>query len=122
MKANIVALLRPPRGVDVRKLTAFVLLGVAIPRLPFYQGPPVVYPLGLLPGEVFGWMALFVGLGLLMTANKWRLRAVGRFMALLAFVLWITLAAATTSVTSMLLDAIFAYAMFGEIIAYQDGC
>jgi len=122
MKANIVALLRPPRGVDVRKLTAFVLLAIAIPRLPFYPGPPILYPLGIFPGEVFGWMALFVSAGLLLTANKWRLRAVGRFMAVLSFALWITLAAATTSVTSMLLDIIFAYAMFGEIIAYQDGC
>lgn len=122
MKANIVALLRPPRGVDVRKLTAFVLLAVAIPRLPFYPGPPIVYPLGIFPGEVFGWLALFVSMGLLLTAIKYRVRAIGRFMALLAFVLWITLAAATTSVTSMILDIIFAYAMFGEIIAYQDGC
>lgn len=122
MKANLIALLRAPRGVDVRRLTAFVLLGVALPRLPIWPGPAIVYPLNLLPQGVFGWLALAVGLGLLATMGRWRLRAAGRFMAMLAFVLWVTLAAATTSSTSMILDAMFAYAMFGEIVTQRDGC
>ena len=113
---------RPPRGVDVRRLTAFVLLGVALPRLPFWPGPLIVYPLNLLPQEVFGWLALALSLALLATMGKWRLRFAGRLAAMLAFVLWATLAVATTSATSMILDVMFAWAMFGEIITQRGDC
>ena len=93
------------------------MLGVALPRLPFWPGPPIVYPLKLLPQATFGWLTLAVALALLATTWRWRLHFGGRFIALLAFVTWIILAAATSSVTSMILDVIFAWAMFGEIIA-----
>lgn len=122
MKAKLIALLRPPRGVDVRRLTAFVLLGVALPRLPFWPGPSIVYPLQLLPQAAFGWLTLAIGVALLVTLGRWRLRFAGRAVAVLAFALWVTLAAATTSITSMILDIMFAYAMFGEIVTQRDGC
>lgn len=118
----IVELLRPFRGTEVRRLSAFVLLGVALPRLPGWPGAPIVYPLNLLPQEVFGWAALAIGIGLLATGGRWRLRFAGRFVAVLAFVLWVTLAAATTSDTSMIIDAMFAYAMFGEIVTQRGDC
>lgn len=117
MKARIVALLRPFYGAEVRRLTGFVMLGVALPRLPFWPGPAIVYPLKLLPQDVFGWLTLVVAFALLTTTCRWRLLLAGRLVALLAFVMWIVLAAATTSITSMILDLTFAWAMFGEIIA-----
>ncbi len=122
MTAKIISLLRPFRGTEVRRLSAFVLLGVALPRLPGWQGAPIVYPLNLLPQEVFGWAALVISLALLATGNRWRLRFAGRLVAVLAFVFWVTMAVATTSTTSMFIDAMFAYAMFGEIVTQRGDC
>jgi hypothetical protein len=118
----IVELLRPFRGVDVRRLTGWVLMGVALPRLPFWPGPAVVYPLNLLPQETFGWTALLISMALLATCGAWRLRFIGRLVAVLAFVFWVTMAVATTSVTSLFIDAMFAYAMFGEIVTQRGDC
>jgi hypothetical protein len=117
MRDNIVALLRPFRGADVRRLTAVVLFAVALPRLPFWPGPSTVYLLTILPEAVFGWLTLAVAIGLLATVSCCRTQIVGRVVAMLAFVLWVTLAAATTSVTSIILNLAFAYAMLGEIWA-----
>lgn len=122
MTAKIISLLRPFRGTEVRRLSAFVLLGVALPRLPGWPGAPIVYPLNLLPQEVFGWAALVISLALLATGNRWRLRFIGRLVAVLAFVFWVTMAVATTSTTSMFIDAMFAYAMFGEIVTQRGDC
>lgn len=117
MKAKFVALLRPFHGFEVRRLTGFIMLGIALPRLPFWPGPAIVYPLKLLPEATFGWLTLAVSLALLITAWRWRLHFSGRFVALVAFVTWVILAVATTSVTSMILDITFAWASFGEVIA-----
>lgn len=123
MRDSIIALLRPFCGVEVRRLTGFVLLAVAMPRLPGWPGPTVVYPLHLLPQGVFGVLTFAVGIALLLTSTKrWRLRFVSRLVAVLAFAMWITLAAATTSNTSMFIDIIFAYAMFGEITTQHGDC
>ena len=122
MTDRLIALLRPFRGTEVRRLSAFVLLGVALPRLPGWPGAPIVYPLNLLPQEVFGWTALLISMALLATCGAWRLRFIGRLVAVLAFVFWVTMAVATTSVTSLFIDAMFAYAMFGEIVTQRDGC
>lgn len=46
----------------------------------------------------------------------------GRLVAVLAFVFWVTMAVATTSATSLFIDAMFAYAMFGEIVTQQVDC
>lgn len=116
----IVELLRPFRGVDVRRLTGWVLMGVALPRLPFFPAPPIVYPLGILPQETFGWLFLACGLALLATGGRWRMRLRGRLVALAAFVAWSVLAAATTSLTSVLIDAVIMWAMFGEITVGRD--
>lgn len=118
----IVDMVRPFRGVEVRRLTGFVLLGVALPRLPLWPGAAIVYPLNLLPQETFGWAALVISLALLATCGAWRLRFIGRMVAVLAFVFWVTMAVATTSATSLFIDAMFAYAMFGEIVTQRDGC
>jgi hypothetical protein len=115
MRDNIFALLRPFQGADVRRLTAVVLFAVALPRLPFWPGPSTVYQLTILPAEVFGWLALALAVGLFATTGCCRTHLVGRIIAMLAFVLWVILAAATTSITSIVLNLAFAYAMLGEI-------
>lgn len=119
MIARLRRWLRPFCGEEIKRLVAAITLAVALPRLPFWPGPHIVYPLHLLPQEVFGWAALVSSLLLLATTERYRLRFVGRMSAVLAFAFWVTLAFATTSATSMMLDALFAYALFGEIIAQE---
>ena len=119
MADNLRWMFRPFRGTDVRRLAAAILFAVAIPRLPFWPGPPIVYPLNILPPDVFAWLALLNAVALVLTAGQWRLRFVGRLAALVAFVTWVLLAAATTSWTSRLIDIILAYAMLGEITAQR---
>jgi hypothetical protein len=121
MRDNIVALLRPFHGADVRRLTAWALFTVAVPRLPFWPGPSTVYQLTILSAEVFGWLALALAIGLFATAGCCRTQFIGRLLAMLAFVLWVVLAAATTSFTSIMLNLGFAYAMLGEIGAEGVG-
>lgn len=111
---------RPFRGTDVRRLSAAILLAVAIPRLPFWPGPPVVYPLNLLSGEAFGWITLANAVALVVTAKAWRFHWLGRTVALVAFVTWVLLAFATTSWTSRIIDITLAYAMLGEITAQRE--
>lgn len=120
MCERLVWLLRPFRGINVRRMTAFILLAVAIPRLPFWPGPPVVYPLGLLSSDAFGWLTLLNAIALFATGGRWRLHWVGRVAALGAFATWVLLAFATTSWTSRLIDIILVWAMWGEITA-QEG-
>jgi hypothetical protein len=123
MKARLWALIRPFRGCDVRRLVAALTLAVALPRLPIFpmSASMVVYPLGILPQETFGWLFLVVGVALLATcSHACRLRLRGRLVALAALLAWSVLAAATTSTTSRLLDAAIMWAMFGEIIAGRD--
>lgn len=121
MIQRAICCLRAPRGRDVRRLVALLTFAVALPRLPFWPGSAVVYPLRWLPQEVFGWLTLAVGLALLATAcNRWRLRPAGRLAAVFGFVTWVTLAAATTSATSVLVDLAVAYALLGEIVGQED--
>jgi hypothetical protein len=120
MRDSLIALLRPFRGADVRRLTAWALLTVALPRLPFWPGPSTVYQLTILPAEIFGFLALALAAGLWATTGCCRTQLVGRLIAMLAFVLWVILAAATTSFTSIALNLGFAYAMLGEIGADRD--
>lgn len=111
---------RPFRGPDVRRLVAWVTLAVAVPRLPFVPAPVIVYPLGILPQEAFGWLCLATGLALLATGGRWRLRVRGRMVALAALLMWSVLAAATSSLTSLLIDLLMMYACLGEITANHD--
>jgi hypothetical protein len=113
------SLVRPFRGTDVRRMVGWISLAVALPRLPGWPGPSIVYPLQLLPQATFGLMLLAVGIGLLATGNRWRLHWTGRLLAVLGFSAWVTLAAATTSVTSLLIDAVIAWALLGEIVTQR---
>ena len=100
MDANLRWMFRPFRGTDVRRLAAAILFAVAIPRLPFWPGPPIVYPLNILPQDVFAWLALLKAVALVLTAGQWRLRFVGRLSALVEFVSWVLSAVVTTALTS----------------------
>lgn len=122
MRARIWQALRPMRGQDVRRLAAWLTLAVAIPRLPIFPlaVSMTVYPLGILPQETFGWMFVMAALALLITGGRWRHRVRGRLAALLALLAWSVLAAATTSMTSRLLDLTIMWALLGEITAGRD--
>lgn len=122
MRARVWSVLRPFRGPDVRRLVAFLTLAVALPRLPGWPGPAIVYPLHLLPQEAFGWLTLIAGVLLMATLGEQRWRLRGRLVALFAFAVWATLAAATTSTTSLMIDLLIMYALLGEIIALPDDC
>lgn len=122
MTARLRALLRPFCGQDIRRLVGFLTLAVALPRLPVWPGPAIVYPLRWLPQELYGWLTLAAGLLLLATLGRHRTRLRGRLTALFAFAVWATLAAATTSATSMMIDLLIMYALLGEMMAVPDEC
>ena len=113
------SLVRPFRGSEVRRMVGWISLAVALPWLPCWPGPSIVYPLQLLSQATFGLMLLAVGIGLLATGNRWRLHWTGRLLLVLGFSAWVTLAAATTSVTSLLIDAVIAWALLGEIVTQR---
>jgi hypothetical protein len=113
---------RPFRGPDVRRMVAMMTLAVAIPRLPIWANAPAFSPLRLLPPEAFGWLCLAVGLSLLVTGGRWRVRLRGRLAALGALVVWALLTGATNSATSLLIDLVIMWALLGEIGAGRDDC
>ncbi len=107
--------LYPPAGVDVRRLIALATLAVGIPRLPGVAEVAAFAPQRFGPPEVFGVVCTLAGLALLATAYRQRLTIWGRMAAVVAFVTWISLAAETTSVTSLLLDLAIAASLFVEV-------
>lgn len=107
--------LHPPCGKEVRRLVAILTLAVGIPRLPIIHD---AFPFGehrFGEPELFGVLCAIVGILLLVTAYKWRLQLLGRLVAVLGFVTWITLAAATVSSTSLLIELAVALSLLWEI-------
>lgn len=110
----------PPSGVQVRRLLAWMLLAAGAPRLPgladrlpsggFRVGEP----------EMFGVALTAVGLLVLATCYRGRLRPVGRLAAGLAFVCWVTLATVTLSATSFLVDVGMALCALAEVWTLDD--
>lgn len=110
----------PPRGLGVRRVIVGILLAVGIPRLPFAHD---VLPFAGLQGaspEVFGIVGIAIGLLMLATTYHWRLSLPGRIAAGLAFVFFCTLAVATNSATSLIVDITMAWAAFGEMVAMDE--
>lgn len=107
--------LYPPAGAEVRRLIAVLTLAVGIPRLPGVAEVAAFAPQRFGPPEVFGVVCTLAGLALLATAYRQRLTIWGRMAAVVAFAVWITLAAATTSNTSQLLDLAIAASLFVEV-------
>lgn len=110
---NLKELLRPPWGREVRKTAGIFTLWVGIPRLipgaSFGQlkfADPVVY----------GILMTTVGILLIVTClNGYRTTMAGKIVAGIAFVSWVMLAAATTSLTSFGLNVTVAVILLMEV-------
>jgi hypothetical protein len=80
--------------------------------------------LGLSMGITLTMLSLVVllpiGVALAITSYWHRLRFVGRFVAVLGFAAWVTLAFASPSATSILIDIILAVTLLLEIISRHD--
>lgn len=111
----------PPRGIIARRILAGMCLAVALPRLPFVADIVSFAPQKFGPPEFYGVLLLLAGVGLILTTTAHRLNVRGRVAAGLAFVMFATLAFATTSTTSLLVDLMIAYVAFGEMTAMTDG-
>lgn len=107
--------LHPPCGREIRRLIAILTLAVGLPRLPLMHDLFSFAPQRFGEPELFGVLCTVVGILLLVTAYKWRLELFGRLVAVLGFVTWITLATATISATSLLIDLAVALSLLWEI-------
>lgn len=112
---------RVPPGSELRLLAAAICLPVGLPRLPVVQEGLFSFAPHRF-GEPEGWGILFVlsGLALLVTCYRGRLNLIGRIVAGIGSVLFVALAAATVSATSLGVDVSFAAALAWE--AGTDGC
>lgn len=106
--------LYPPSGREVRRLAAVLTLAVGLPRLPLVHDVFSFAPQRFGTPDVFGVLCTVVGLLLLATAYERRLTIWGRLAATLGFVTWVTLAAATVSATSLLIDLAVALSLLME--------
>ena len=107
--------LYPPCGREVRRLISVLTLAVGLPRLPFVHNVFSFAPQRFGEPEVFGVLCTIIGLLLFVTSYKWRLTLFGRLVAVFGFVTWITLAVATISATSLLIDLALAMSLLWEI-------
>lgn len=110
----------PPRGPGVRRVIVGMLLAVGIPRLPFAHDALQFGGLQGAPPEVFGIAGITIGILMLATTYHWRLTLPGRIAAGLAFVFFCTLAVATSSATSFIVDITMVWAAFGEMVAMDE--
>lgn len=106
--------LYPPSGREVRRLVALMTLAVGAPRLPLLQDVFASTPMRFGSPDLFGVLCTVVGILLLATAYERRLTIPGRLVAVAGFVTWVTLAAATTSTTSLLIDLAVAASLLLE--------
>ena len=112
---NRLNLLKPKQCAVPRFIVAWFTLWVGIPRLPFFDAS--FSPLKFIDPWIYGVIMTTIGIGLLITSYKWRTAIAGRIIASIGFVVWIGLAVATTSATSVLIDFTIAVILFLEVIA-----
>lgn len=105
--------LYPPSGREVRRLVAVMTLAVGLPRLPGVAETFSFAAQRFGDPELFGVICVLAGLLLLATVHK-RRTVWGRLAAVLGFVTWVTLAAATVSTTSLLIDLAVAASLLME--------
>ena len=106
--------LYPPAGIEVRRLVALLTLAVGLPRLPLMHDIFAFAPQRFGDPGAFGIASVVIGLLLLVTAYGWRLTIWGRLCAVLGVVVWVTLAASTTSATSLPIDLAVAASLLME--------
>lgn len=117
--------LRPPCGPQVRRLVAVLTLAVGIPRLPVFGNAIVLAynPLRFMEPWMYGVLMTALGLALFFTSYRCRrLTLLGRVVSALGFTMWIVLAAATASTTSMLINMAVASTMLAEVWAQRGRC
>ena len=83
--------------------------------LPWPGIEPAFSPLRFVDPWVYGILTTVLGVALLFTAYRGRLAPVGRVTAAIGVVVWVTLAAATPSATSLLIDALVAATLLAEV-------
>jgi len=107
--------LQPPCGRQVRRFVALLTLAVGLPRLPWPGIEPGFSPLRCVDPWIYGILTTALGVALLATAYRGRLQPVGRVTAAIGVVVWVTLAAATPSATSLLIDVLVAATLLAEV-------
>lgn len=113
--------LAPPTGAEVRRLVAMITLAVGLPRLPLMAELFSFAPQRFGPPELYGVLLTALGLALLATSYHGRLTWYGRLTAVLAFTAWVTLAAATLSATSLLINLAIAASCLMEVGTLRHG-
>lgn len=116
------AYFRPLCGVQVRRAMALWTLTVGVPRLPWPWVDLPFAPLRFVPPEVYGVVMTALGIALYVTAYHGRLSLAGRLAAVCGFTMWMVLAAATTSTTSMLADLVVASVLLTEVWVQRGRC
>lgn len=111
---NVLQYLAPPTGFGVRKVVGFSAIAIGLPRV--ISGANFGMVTELAPAVVYGLGFLILGLALLVTSGRWRLRLSGRLAAVVGAGMFATLAAdvAHLSLTSLLINLMMAYALIGE--------
>ena len=112
----------PPSCNEVRRLIGIMTLAIGIPRLPVIDEVVSFAPQRFGPSEAFGIISVLLGIALLATAFERRLTVPGRAVAGLSFVWWVTLAAATTSATSLMLDLAVSASLLVEVGTLRRCC
>lgn len=107
--------LKPPCGPEVRRFVGLVTLVTGFPRLPLLSEVLPFAPLRFASPEAWGVILTALGIALIATSGRHRLRVRGRIVAALAVVAWATLAAAATSTTSILINLLCAASMLAEV-------
>lgn len=111
-----------PRGVDVRRVVAWITLAIGVPRTEPFNELGRFLPLRFAEPEAYGVIFTALGILLLLTCYWRRLGLPGRLVAVASFGAYVTIGidAIPLSATSVLVDFIMAYALFGEIITHAD--
>lgn len=121
---KIKSALIPPCGPEVRRLVALLTLAVGVPRLPVLNSVlGMTYnPLRFMEPWMYGIAMTLLGVMLFVTSYRGRIDLSGRVVAALGFTMWIVLAAATTSTTSLLINLAVASSMLAEVLAQRGRC
>lgn len=108
---------RPPAGLQVRRLVVLLCLVIGLPRI--LQPDGVMF---LLPRLPIGWAFTLLAVALAVTCWRWRRQWPGRVVASVGFAMFVTLGidAWGASTTSALISLVIALALLGETAGSDD--